>query len=311
MPPDEEVNGNEDEKPSDASGPLLSTDDLSNLAELAGELDDEEDEDDKEAEDEDEEESGDDAEDEDEANDSEDEESEDEEQELDPQADHRSLQAKVDAGEPLTTEEKQRLRGYEQADADRASARRQAREQARQREENLKKAREGLPEKILGNFTAEIDAARAEERKLSSTLLKNTLTNTINEAFTELKPLVMYEEDASVRGAVYEILGESQRAEEMAGPDVPFMSVVENLLGLVYESGKASATDAGEVGRLKRRVAELEAAQLTESGEKAKKVAPGSKNAKASTPKRSITGEEDLDALRKAEAEGDLEFVVN
>jgi predicted GNAT family N-acyltransferase len=180
---------------------------------------------------------------------------------IDPVARFTELQGKVDAGDVLTTAEKAELRGYEQSQRDQAAARAEARRQARENQQKIAALRETLPKSIIDLVAAESEAASTEGRNMSRTLLENALKSSLNTNFNQLKPLLEFQEDATLRSYIYQQLGDTPEADELAAEDLTHLGLIRSVMQVERELGRKEASGSGAPAQVKKLQGELAAAR--------------------------------------------------
>lgn len=120
----------------------------------------------------------------------------------------QELQAAVNAGEILTTEEKTRLREHDRAEQNRQYAVQQARAQQKQRDTALKEKLEGFAPKINERVTAEIKAAIENNRNIIPELLDVRIKEATNELLTDIEPLVTMPHEAAIKAELWREVSE-------------------------------------------------------------------------------------------------------
>lgn len=178
------------------------------------------------------------------------------------------LQAKLDRGENLTSEEKATLRRHDQSETDKARVQSDARAKRIENQRQIAYARQNFPDLMVNALTAEINAARDEGREVSPTLLKAAAKEFGDGVFQVLEPLVVQGYEAFMRNDAYRLMGgDSSAAEKLADAD-GFVGAINVWRDALIEYGKSQSEDGRKLAALQAEHDKLRAehAKLVGSG---------------------------------------------
>lgn len=115
------------------------------------------------------------------------------------------IQAAVDAGEPITSVEREAYR----AEVNRQRAAAQAREHQRQRDAALKEKRESFAKKVNDTLIEEIQNANAQNRMLNVELLDMKLNRVRDDFLADIEPITLEPQKAAIRTKITQSIQEA------------------------------------------------------------------------------------------------------
>ncbi len=208
--------------------------------------------------------------------------------ELSPDEDYAALVQKADAwtkGEadanPLSTEEKARMRSYEQSAADRQRAEDQAREQRRREREQLTKLTAEAPDRVYQLLNDEVNAAIEENRNISPSLLKHAVKGEIDAILKDAAPLVLREYADGLAAYTLDLVDTPEIRKSLAdGTDFP--SRMQIALNASYTRGLRESPDAKALEAANKKIVGLEGELQKLKGERGAKGSGASSEGKGS-----------------------------
>lgn len=175
-----------------------------------------------------------------------------------PEERRQELQAKVDGGEPLTSEEKTEFQRLEQADTDRKRAESLRRENARRATEDLKQLNASFGENVFSAVTTEMETAQQEGRQVSPSLLKDSVLKLRDAYIKEAKPLVLVDLDQNIGDAFF-AMGDDADSREAWDAATTHEAKLNLYVERYAQARMAESTDAKKITRLEKEKAELQA----------------------------------------------------
>ena len=178
-----------------------------------------------------------------------------------------ALQSKVDAGEPLTTEQKTELSSHHQSLADRARARVQEREARAKDEARVSELASGLPARLTELVNLEVEAAQSEGRAISQTLLQNAFSGEVGKITRELSAVVLAPVAVQIKAKLLESVGgpntSAGRAMAAELQGASFYEVYGAAVEHAYNMGQANTPAAKKATDLQKQVDDLKAENST------------------------------------------------
>lgn len=204
--------------------------------------------------------------------------------------DFEALQAQLDQGEePLTSAQKKALGAHHQSARDQERAKElqaqdqaQRRTQVQQAQQQLVQLGQTFGNRVLGVFDQEMQAAEAEGRQPSKTLMTSLLNQEIDGVWQYLEPLALVRWDHTVKDAIKAAGGDISGLE-----GAPFAQVLQAWGQALHEKGGKESAEVKNAAKLTTENAKLKKEIETLTGGRGK--GTGTSTEGGSGPKGTLT----------------------
>jgi len=204
-----------------------------------------------------------------------------------PEYDPEALQARVDAGENLTTPEKEALRRHEQSEKDKTAARDEAR---RANQENSQKVTRQIQihnRRVSEIVKAESDKAEAEARSVNYELLEMNLQRENATFMQAVAPGILFAYDALAKARIQEIHPDKAEAQRIikelnskpTDPEAAFNAALD----AARAEGAATSDAAKKLKKAEDELAKVRGDLAKAKGDRAKGNSPSGDGRETST----------------------------